>query len=113
MRIELVGSVAIFLLYSLAAERRLRILVAILAIYLSPAYYPLFAAGCLLFELFELQGPATVDRLSIPIELTAVALLLAGIVAGGFPASGAHTGILSWWHRWLSDSDSSLEQSSC
>jgi putative glycosyltransferase (TIGR04372 family) len=108
MRIELVGSVAIFLLYSFAAERRLRILVATLAVCSSPDYYPLFAAGCLLFELFELQAPTTDDKLSIPIELTAVVLLLLGIVAGGFPASGTHTGISSWWHRWLSHNDSAL-----
>ncbi len=107
MQIELVGSFAIFLLYSLAADRWLRILVAILAVCLLPGYYLLFAAGCLLFELFELHGPAG-DRISIPIELTALALLLLGIVAGGFPASGDHTGISSQWHRWLSDSDSAL-----
>jgi peptidoglycan/LPS O-acetylase OafA/YrhL len=107
MQIELVGSFAIFLLYSLAADRWLRILVAILAVCLLPGYYLLFAAGCLLFELFELHGPAG-DRISIPIELTALALLLLGIVAGGFPASGNHTGISSQWHRWLSDSDSAL-----
>jgi peptidoglycan/LPS O-acetylase OafA/YrhL len=107
MRIELVGSFAIFLLYSLAADRWLRILVGILVICLSPGYYSLFAWGILLFELFELEAPAD-DRFSIPIELTAVALLLLGIVAGGFPASGNHTGISSQWHRWLSDSDSAL-----
>ena len=108
MRIELVGSAGIFLLYALAADRRLRILVAILAVCLSPGYYPLFAAGCLLFELFELQGQTEGGRPSVAIELAAATLLLAGIVAGGFPASGIHTGISSQWHRWLSDSDSAL-----
>lgn len=108
MRIELVGSIAIFLLYSLTADRWLRILVAVLTACLSPGYYPLFAVGGLLFELFEWQAPAADGRFSIPIELTAVALFLAGIVAGGFPASGIHTGISSPWHRWLSDSDNAL-----
>jgi peptidoglycan/LPS O-acetylase OafA/YrhL len=108
MRIELVGSVAIFLLYALAADRRLRILVAILAVFLSPGYYPLFAAGCLLFELFELQAQTEGGRPVVALELAAAMLLLAGIVAGGFPASGIHTGISSQWHRWLSDSDSAL-----
>jgi putative glycosyltransferase (TIGR04372 family) len=108
MRIELVGSVAIFLLYSLAAHRWLRILVAILAAFLSPGYYSLFAVGGLLLELFEWQAPTADGRFSIPAELMAMALLLAGIVAGGFPASGVHAGISSPWHRWLSNSDNAL-----
>jgi putative glycosyltransferase (TIGR04372 family) len=104
MRIELIGSIAIFMLYSIISRSLYRVPVLVIAMVASPGYYPLFAIGALLFELFRLEQVAAM-RPSRLIGALALAIFAAGILAGGFPASGTHTGISSPWHRWFIDSD--------
>jgi putative glycosyltransferase (TIGR04372 family) len=108
MQIELAGSVAIFLLYSLPINALWRLAILLVSIVLLPGYYPLFAVGATLLELYQ-----RASRLQIKLkpgyrETMAVVTFAAAILAGGFPASGTHAGITSSWHRWLSHSDNAL-----
>jgi putative glycosyltransferase (TIGR04372 family) len=106
MRLELVGSIAIFLLYALVFRRLVRVPVLMALIWFLPDYYKLFAIGSLLFDLMRQPDPASGDHdFRISSEIGTVSLFAFGILAGGFPASGTQTGISSHWHRWLIDSD--------
>jgi putative glycosyltransferase (TIGR04372 family) len=105
IQIELIGSAAIFLLYSLPARTRWRLGIVLVSLALLPGYYPLFAVGAALFELHRLAAPFAKKLRLRYREAIAAAMFLAAILAGGFPASGPRTGIVSPWHQWLSHSD--------
>jgi putative glycosyltransferase (TIGR04372 family) len=106
MRLELAGSVAIFLLYALISRRLVRVPILVGLTWFLPDYYKLFAIGSLLFDLMGRRDATRGDHdFSIFSEIGAVAIFAFGILAGGFPASGTQTGISSHWHRWLIDSD--------
>ena len=105
MQIELIGSVAIFALYSVPARSGWRAAIVLVSVALLPGYYPLFAAGAALFELHSLAAPLAGKLRLRYREPVAAVLFLAAILAGGFPSSGPHTGVVSPWHRWLSNSD--------
>jgi putative glycosyltransferase (TIGR04372 family) len=105
MRLELVGSVALFLLYALISRRLVRVPILITLTWFLPDYYKLFAIGSLLFDLTGQRDENHSDYdFSVSTELGSLAIFACGIFAGGFPASGTQAGISSHWHRWLVDS---------
>jgi len=99
MRIELIGSMMLFIYYVLP-NRFTRIILLTPAILFLPSYFPLFPAGALLFELsYSMED--FYARNSKYIEIVAIILFLMGIYAGSFPASGTNVSFASPWHNFL------------
>jgi peptidoglycan/LPS O-acetylase OafA/YrhL len=90
MRPELVGSLCIFFITAMTPNRYYRLACYAFFVFWSPAdYYPLFAAGAVLFD-FENEIGALLPRLMSGL------LLLAGLYICSMPS-----GEVAPWHHWM------------
>ncbi|CAL78854.1 Conserved hypothetical protein; putative membrane protein; putative acyltransferase domain protein [Bradyrhizobium sp. ORS 278] len=99
MRIELIGSVTIFLAYTCIRNPITRIVVTVICLGFSyDSYYALFAVGVLFYELEEPIRTALVRLL--PLSGGREALALAVFVVGLYFGAYSHTpdGVAATWH---------------
>ena len=110
MKIELIGSLYVFLLHAFCKSSMLLIgLCLAYLIFVPLSYYSLFFTGALLYELSNLDSRQYVVRgqLRILAEALVLGVFFVGLWMGAFPE--LQEGMHSDWHSWVSDNRDPIE----
>lgn len=106
MKIELIGSVSVFVMYAFCKSRGLRTGISIAYNVFEPlSYYGLFLIGAILYD----WHATSIRSLGLPAavkEPIAVLCFIVGLWMGSFPE--LQPGMTSPWHQWISGYDNPL-----
>lgn len=109
MRLEIIGSIYIFVLHALARNRAIRLAAILVYVGLYPwEFNDLFLVGALLYDWrARIDAPQRGLWLDRGVrEILAAAAFVVGLWAGSFPE--LQPGMQSPWHAWLTSADNSV-----